>query len=314
VIGGLVHTDRRLAVVLGLSTALLLVSKPWMRKQVVRLRHVEVAATIQLAVLVAILLPLLPTDPVDPWNAIPPRKVGLFVVLIAGVEYLGYVATRLLGANRGAAVTGLIGGLTSSTAVTVSMARSTKTGQAIRAAQLATLLANVVMCFRIVAVTGVLAPDLAWRLAIALGAMALVLITAAVLTWLKMRSEPKTVESLQLRNPFSLVPALTWGAALCAILVISRLATAYFGPKGFLLAAGASGLADVDAIVLAATRGTTTVEVGALAIVIAATANSVAKSSLAWTIGGRAFGQRMAAALLGGAAVAIGVAALGISL
>lgn len=306
--GGLVHTDRRLAVMLGLATALLLVSKPWMRRQVVRLRHVEVSATIQLAVLVAIILPLLPTDPIDPWGAIPPRKVGVFVVLIAGVEYLGYVANRLLGARAGAAATGLIGGLTSSTAVTVSMARATKEGQPIRPAQVATLLANVVMCFRIIVITAVLSPALSWRLAVAIGAMAIVLIAGAVLTWLKLRAESKAVTSPELKNPFSLVPALTWGLVLCAVLVVSRLATQYFGANGFLVAAGASGIADVDAIVLAASRHTTSLDVAALAIVIAASTNAVAKSTYALVIGGTKFGKRIAIWLLAGAAVAIGVA------
>jgi uncharacterized membrane protein (DUF4010 family) len=314
VIGGLVHTDRRLAVVLGLGCALLLVSKPWMRRQVVRLRHVEVAATIQLAVLVAIVLPLLPTEPIDPWEAVPPRKVGLFVVLIAGVEYLGYVATRLLGANRGAVVTGLVGGVSSSTATTVSMARSTKAGQAIRPAQLAALLANVVMCVRIIAVTAVLAPPLAWRLVIAMGAMALVLVGVAVATWLEERSEPAKVESIELKNPFSLIPALTLGAVLCAILVVSKLATAYFGDEGFLVAAAASGLADVDGIVLAAARGGVSLEIGALAIVIAATANSISKAVLSISVGGVAFGRRVAVGLLAGAAVAIVIAVVGISI
>lgn len=312
--GGLVHTDRRLAVMLGLATALLLVSKPWMRRQVVRLRHVEISATIQLAVLVAIILPLLPVDPIDPWHAIPPRKVGVFVVLIAGVEYLGYVATRLLGTRAGAAATGLIGGLTSSTAVTVSMARATKEGEPIRPAQLATLLANVVMCFRIIVITAVLAPALSWRLAVAVGAMAVVLIVAAVLTWLNMRSESTAVAAPELKNPFSLVPALTWGAVLCGVLVVSRLATSYFGSNGFLVAAGASGLADVDAIVLAASRGTTTLDIAALAIVIAASTNGVAKSTYAVVIGGMKFGKRIAVALLAAALIGVGVALVGLSL
>jgi uncharacterized membrane protein (DUF4010 family) len=315
VIGGLVHTDRRLAVVLGLVTALLLVSKPWMRRQVVRLRHVEIAATFQLAVLVAIVLPLLPTEPVDPWGAIPPRKVGLFVVLIAGVEYVGYVLTRLVGPDRGAVLTGLVGGLTSSTAVTVSMARSAKEGAPIRPAQLATLLANTVMCVRIAVVTAVLAPPVAWRLGVALGAMGLVLVVVAFLTWRVLAKEEKAVKAPKLANPFSLVPALTWGAVLCAILLVSRLATEYLGSSGFLLAAAASGLADVDAITLAAARGVSTntlsVDVAALAVVIAASANSIAKSGLALTVGGKKFGKRIAVALLVGAAAAIVTALVG---
>jgi uncharacterized membrane protein (DUF4010 family) len=315
--GALVHTDRRLAVVLGLATALLLVSKPWMQRQVVRLRHVEISATIQLAVLVAIVLPLLPAEPIDPWGAVPPRKVGLFVVLIAGVEYVGYVLTRALGADRGAVLTGLVGGLSSSTATTISMARATKEGQAMRPAQLAALLANVVMCVRLAIVTAVLAPAVSVRLSVALAAYAAVLVGAAAITGRDLAREAGrgNVSKLELKNPFSLVPALTWGAVLCGILVVSKLATAYLGDSGFLLAAFASGLADVDAISLAAARAVSanemSVDVAALAVVIAAAANAISKSVLAISVGGRAFGQRIAVALLAGAAAAVATALVG---
>ena len=318
VIGGLVHTDRRLAVVLGVVTALLLVSKPWMRRTVVRLRTVEVAATIQLAVLVAVMLPLLPDEPLDPWNAVPPRKVGMFVVLLAGVEYVGYVLTRLLGASRGAVITGLVGGLTSSTAVTASMARSIKAGQDPRAAQIATLLANLVMCIRLGVITALLAPQLVGHLALPLGAMAGVLVVVSVVTWLRIRRDGTTVQQLELKNPFSLVPALTMGAILVTILFASKLATVYFGDHGFLVASAASGLGDVDAISLAAARavnaGELSLAIGALAIVIAAASNALTKSILSVSVGGRAYGRPIALALLGGAVLAIALALLGLAL
>ena len=318
VMGSLVHFDRRLAVVIALASLLLLVSKPWMRQQVVRLRRVEISATVQLAVLAAVLLPLLPSEPIDPWGAIPPRKVGLFVVLIGGVEYVGYVLTRLLGPERGPVLTGLVGGLTSSTAVTVSMARSAKGGQPVGPTQLATLLANVVMCVRVAIITAVLAPAVSLRLAVALSVMAAFLLGVAVVTWLSWRKARGPVTPPELKNPFSLIPAVTWGAALCAILVISKLATWYLGQKGFLLAAGASGLADVDAISLAAARGVTnatlSVEYAALAVVIATASNAVAKSALAISIGGAAFGRRIAFALLGSAAAAVITSLVGMAL
>ena len=317
-LGGLVHSDRRLAVVIAVACLLLLVSKPWLRDQVVKLRHVEIAATVQLAVLVAIVLPLLPEEPIDPWGAVPPRKVGMFVVLIGGVEYAGYVLARLLGPERGPVITGVVGGLVSSTATTVSMARTAKETGAAGPAQLATLLANVVMCIRVAVITAVLAPAVSWRLAIALSAMALVLIGVAVVCWLKLRRDGKAVKAPVLKNPFSLIPALTWGAVLCAVLVVSKLATWYLGPTGFLVAAGASGLGDVDAISLAAARGVTSgtlsVDYAALAVVIATASNAVAKSALALSVGGKAFGRRIAFALLVSGAVAIAISLVGMAL
>lgn len=309
-LGALVHVERALAVTLALATVLLLISKPWMRGAIVRLRRLELTATVQLLVLVAIVLPMLPVEPQDPWGAIPPRKVGLFVVLIAGVEYVGYILHRLLGPRRGAAVAGLVGGLTSSTAVTAAMARQARAQPAMVApGQLATFLANVVMGVRVTIVAAVLSPEVAWRLAAPMGALVLVLLGGAVL---RLRDdgggEPPKME---LRNPFALVPALTWGAVLCGVMLTAHVATEYLGQYGLVLAGAASGLADVDAITLAAARqaseGAIGADTAALAIAVAVASNTLVKAGIAIGAGGRGYGARV------GVVFGLGLVAAGIT-
>jgi uncharacterized membrane protein (DUF4010 family) len=315
--GAMVHSDRRLAVMLGIVTALLLVAKPWMRRLVLKLRRAEVAATVQLAVLVAIVLPLMPEAPVDRWDALPPRKVATFVVLLAAVEYVGYVLTRILGTQRGAWITGLVGGIASSTAVTVQMARSARRSPAATGpAQLTALLANVVMSARVAIITAVLAPAISWRIAIALGVMAFVLLCAAFLQWRALRrSAAVTVEPPKLSNPFALLPALIWGGTLCAILLFSHWSNMWFGDQGFVAAAAASGIADVDAITLAASRqaneGALSVDYAALAVVVAVISNSISKSVMALVAGGRRFGVRVASALMLASVCSLAAAIIG---
>jgi uncharacterized membrane protein (DUF4010 family) len=302
-IGALVHTDRTLAVTLALGTVLLLVSKPWMRAALLKLRRLEVIATVQLLVAVAIVLPLLPVSPMDPWQAIPPRKLGVFVVLIAAVEYVGYVLHRLLGAARGAAVAGLLGGLTSSTAVTAAMARQARQQPAsLAAGQLATFLANAVMGTRVAVVAAALSPAVALRLAAPMAVFVAVLLGGAMWRWRRGGAPAAGAppdETLTLRNPFALVPALTWGAVPCAVLLLTTLAQRYLGDSGILLAAVAGGLADVDAITLAASRqagdGVLPVETAALAITLAVASNTLVKGGIAWIGGGRAFGRGVVA-------------------
>jgi uncharacterized membrane protein (DUF4010 family) len=120
----LVHYERSLAVAVALATTALLISKPWLRAVMPRLRRVDLTATLQLAIVLAVVLPLLPQTAIDPWGILRPREIGWFIVLIAGISYVGYVASRLWGEQRGAGVTGLVGGLTSSTAVTAAMAQA----------------------------------------------------------------------------------------------------------------------------------------------------------------------------------------------
>jgi len=313
-LGMLIHVERELAVPIALGLILLLISKPWMRAMLVRLRRLEVTATVQLLVLAAIVLPLLPTEPVDPWGAIPPRKVGIFVVLLAAVEYVGYVLHRLLGASRGIGIAGLVGGLVSSTAVTAAMARQSRaTPSMVGPGQVATFLANAVMGVRVAVVAAALSPVLGGKVAPAMGAFVAVLLIAALLRYRTSRGAEGIDESIRLRNPFALVPALVWGAVLSAVLLAAHVATEYLGEQGLLLAAAAAGLADVDGIVLAAASearsGVLSVEVAALAIAIAVASNTLVKGVTAVVAGGRRFGLGVVIGFLVALAAA-GIAAL----
>jgi uncharacterized membrane protein (DUF4010 family) len=312
-LGMLVHVQRELAVPLALAVILLLISKPWTRAATIRLRRLEVTATVQLLVLAAIVLPLLPTEPVDPWEAIPPRKVGIFVVLIAAVEYVGYVLHRLLGVSRGIGIAGLVGGIASSTAVTAAMARRAAENEALAApGQLATFLANAVMGVRVVVVTMALSTAVGWRVMPAMAALVIVLLVAAAIRVRAAHRAPIDEKAIPLSNPFSLLPALMWGAVFSIVLLSARLATEYLGGQGIFLAAFAAGLADVDAIALAAsteaTRGALSADYAALAVSIAVASNTLVKGGLALFAGGRRFGVGVALAFAAALAAA-GVAA-----
>ncbi|MCC6996164.1 MAG: MgtC/SapB family protein, partial [Deltaproteobacteria bacterium] len=156
-LGMMVHHDRRIALALGLVTTLLLLAKPWTRTLVPKLRRVELTAALQLGIGLAVLLPLLPTEARDPWGVLSPRKIGLFVLLIAGLGFVGYVLHRVLGQTKGAGLAGLVGGLVSSTAVTAAMAQDAARRPEHRlSGQLATFLANAVMPIRVLVVTALL--------------------------------------------------------------------------------------------------------------------------------------------------------------
>lgn len=319
-LGAVVHHDRGLAVALCLGTAMLLVAKPWMRSFVTKVRRVEITATLQLLLLVAIVLPLVPTEAQDPWGALPPRKVGTFIVLIAGVQYVGYVLTRWLGAARGAGLAGLVGGLTSSTAVTVSMARAARATPAlVGPGQLATFLANTVMPIRVAVIAWAISPAVGWRVASSLAAMALVLVIAAFVAWRRLRGQaPTATTAIPLKNPFELWGAIGWGAILCAVLLAAHFAMEWFGEGGLYAAAAISGVTDVDAITLAAAdggrAGTVAPAWAALAITIAAVSNTIAKGAMAYFGGGAAFGRRIAVVFAIAAVATIGAALAGVLL
>lgn len=319
VLGMIVHLDRVLAVTLALGTTLLLLSKPWTRLLIPRLRRVELTATLQLLIVLAIVLPLLPAEPSDPWMVLSPRKIGLFIVLIAGISYVGYFLNRILGKRRGAGVTGIVGGLASSTALTGAMAEEARRDAAmILPAQFSVFLANFVMFARVLVVTAVLNRAVALALVLPLGAMGMVMLGGALWKWRVLRvgdgkSIKESGKEIKLTNPFALVPALKWGVILCVVLVISKVAQNVLGDRGLLMTAAASGLADVDPITLAVSReasaGTIRSSIATLAITIAVMANTAVKAGIAWFTGGREFGWHILFVFGTSMAIGVGIAA-----
>jgi uncharacterized membrane protein (DUF4010 family) len=299
-LGLLVRQSRLLAVALALVVTLLLIAKPWVRSFVARIERRELTATLQLAIMLAIVLPLLPNHPVDPWGALAPRKVGLFVVLIAGISFVGYVLSRLFGARRGTGLSGLLGGLVSSTAVTAAMAARARGSEAmIVPAQLATFLANAVMFGRVIVVSAVMSAAVARRLAVPMTAMGLVMLAGALWKRQTLRKGKGDAEGeVPLANPFALLPALEWGLLLAGILVLTAVANRHFGTRGLLVASAVSGFADVDAIDVAVSRQaaaeTLPIATAVLAITTATMSNTISKGVIAIASGGWRFGRDVA--------------------
>jgi len=298
-LGMLLTKDALLAVALAVIVTLLLLSKPWIRAWIPRLHREDMTAAMQLLIVFAILLPLLPARTLDPWGVLSPRKVGWMVALIAAVDFLGYALNRVLGSRRGALMTGLVGGLMSSTVVTVTMSRQAREDATLRGAgQVAVLLACAVMGLRVAILAGVVGgPALAGPLLLPMSAMVLVLVAASV--WIY-RAEANGMggEEVPMSNPFHLKRATGWGLALATVLLASAAARAWFGDQGLMVAAGLSGLADVDPITLAVSSQARDVGLPAatavLAIILAIGSNTFAKATFAWISGGRAFGVRLA--------------------
>lgn len=301
-LGILVHRERGLAAALAVAVTLLLISKPWFARFVPKLRRVDLTASLQIAILLAIVLPLLPTEAKDPWGALPPRRIGLFVTLIMGVSFVGYVLHRTVGARRGAGLTGLVGGLTSSTAVTAAMAQQARKSPAMIApGQMATCLASAVMAARVVVITAVVSRTVAVALLPPLAAMLVVLLAGAAWKWRQSRRAEKdggAETEVAIRNPLSIVAALKWGVFLSVVLVAAALGQRYFGSRGLVAAAALSGFADVDAITLAVSRqsegGQLAAATAVLAIVVAASSNTVVKAGIAVVSGGWRFGRDVA--------------------
>jgi len=298
-LGMLCHTHMQAAGVLGLIVTTLLSAKHYTHNILDRMRRVEITDTLKFMAIILIILPLMPNRALDPYGAFNPYKVTFLVILISGISYVGYFLTRILGARRGLGLTGLIGGLTSSTAVTAAMAAQAKENDTLRwICAFSTVGANATMFMRVLVVVAILNQALAVVLAWSIGTMGAVVLAASVILWFvaaKSADGSKVSNEVPLKNPFSLGPAVKFAGFFVLILVTARLAKIYLGDQGIYLASAASGLADVDAITLSlaeqSKEGSVAMNVAAIGITIAVVANSIVKSLIAIYSGGWRFGR-----------------------
>ena len=280
------------AVACAVAMAVLLALKEPMHGWVRRLSWLELRAVLVLLAMSFLLLPVLPNRTIDPWDAINPAEIWLLAVLIAGVSFVGYVAVKLLGDQAGIAVAALAGGLTSSTATTLSFARLARDQpQASLVLAGGILLAGVVMIVRVIAIAVALAPALSSDLLLPSAAGALVLLAASgCLTLARQRAGSGETASLQLKNPFDLASALKLAALIAIIMLLAKILSAMSSTRGLYLLAAISGIADLDAITLSMARvagARVAPAEAATAIIVAICSNTAAKAVMAAAIAGR---------------------------
>lgn len=254
----------------------------WLRKIDVEVIY----AGIKLLIISVIMLPLLPNQGYGPWETLNPYWIWWMVVLISGLSFLGYILVKYAGEGKGTLLTAVIGGLASSTAVTVSLAQFAKQ-KAEHTAKIfiaGVLVASSVMFIRVVIEVAVVHPEMLHPLWIPLAVMLALSFICVFWLW-KSSDKTKGAEnpSLDLGNPLQLPTALKFGALLAVILVLATALKEWFGDEGIYLLALLSGLMDVDAITLSLSemaKTEITTAVATLGIVIAVISNTLVKAGL----------------------------------
>ncbi len=304
-----------IAVALGIIVSAVLAFKQSLHHLAGRIGEEDLFAGLKLLLASFIVLPLLPDRALDPFGALNPRTLWLLVILISGLSLVGYVAARLLGPNRGTSITGAVGGLVSSTAVTLSFARQSQgaegRGREIDsrlAAALAAgiLLAWTMMFLRVIVLSFVVAPTFARGL---LAPMLLLAAVSAVGALLSLRAGHHRVaeQTVPLRNPFSLTAAVKVALFFAAILLLVEVVERYLPTAGIYVVAGLAGLTDTDAITLSlAQRVRDGSDIPAVrALLVAVLANTLVKGGLVAALGSRALCRQVL--IPAGITLAVGV-------
>ncbi|WP_353476233.1 MgtC/SapB family protein (plasmid) [Salipiger sp. H15] len=293
--------------------ALLLSMKTRLHGWVAGMDSAELSAVIKLAVISVVILPLMPDRGYGPGGVLNPYELWWAVVVVAGLSFLGYVAIRLGGANLGMLLTGLCGGLASSTSTTLALARVVRAqpGLAPMAAA-GTVAAGSVAFLRVLVLAAMFQPALLPQLALPMGGMAAVGFLGTAFLYLRAGRHAGEGARLEgIGNPLELSTALGFGAVLAAVLLGVHYLRLWLGTEGVYAAAALSGITDVDALTISVSRlvgEEMPAFEGAVAIFIAVAVNLVVKTGISFFTGNARLGLRVApvsalAILCGGAAL-----------
>lgn len=301
-LGALATSRPAAAAALAVAITVLLVSRDALHRFVREtVTEREQADALKFFVAAFVLLPILPSGRFGPYGTWVPQRIWLLVVLITGIGWVGYVATRMLGARRGLMVTGLAGGFVSGTATTGVMAARFRRGEAPLGPALAgASLASVSTLLQLVVVTAIADPRVTARL------LPAVVVGSAVLSieawWLARKQDNATADGAEpTGRPFALVPALVLAGIISGVLPLAVWMEQRYGAAGALAATATGAVADVHgasvAVATLAHDGRVSVSTAVVAVGLGLATNTVGKVVVAAGAGGARFAVTLAACL-----------------
>lgn len=277
----------RLACGLFALTVLVLYEKRWFHTAVERIRFNELTAAVRFAVLALVIFPLLPKGPFGPPPGLHPQELWALVLLFSGLSFASFVVLRFIGLHRGYALTGLLGGIISSTAVTLNFSRESRNQPQLgRVLGLGVVAACTVLPLRVILLTSALKPQLCvsvmpyMLVPFATGLIAVVLTLR--------RNDPQTIKAEIPKNPLRFLNALQMVAVFQVVLYAIGAAQEAFGASGLLLSSAAAGLTDVDAVIYSMVKlgeGSPVTQIAAQALGAGVLANTLFKLAAAWVVG-----------------------------
>ena len=290
-------------------TVLALVEKSRIHDLISRIGQPELEAALQFAVLALVILPLLPEGPYGPFDSIRPRALWTVVLLFSAINFVGYGARRALGQQRGYGITGMIGGLLSSTAVTLSFSRQSREQPGMGGALASGVLAAcTVLLPRVLFISTILNPAVALALAPFLVPPLVVGSAFVAFAMLRHAHAGEQAVTHESPSPLGLASAIKMAVAFQAVLIAIPWANELWSTAGVVASAAVLGLTDVDALTYSMARlapAPDSVSLGAKAIAVGILSNTLLKLGIALVLGARGFRRPAAIGLLSLAAASV---------
>ncbi len=286
------------AIVLAILIVALLEIKPKLRRFEAKITSTDINAAVLLLAMTFIVLPILPNKFIDPYGLFNPYKTWLMAVLISTISFIGYAAIKIFGHKKGLFLTGALGGLISSTAVSVSMSKlALAQKRVIEHASGAIAVACTFMFLRVLILVFVINKDLVFKLSIPFAAATVAGLLYSYLLFKRTKPLHLEVEDSFAKNPLQLSEAVKFGIFFGIIYGATSFLQSTYGNLGIYLVSFFSGLTDVDAITLSlaelAKNGRLSEMTSINGIILASVVNSFVKLGIGWWIGGTNLGIRL---------------------
>ena len=276
-----------IAAIIGVVITLFLSLKIQLHKFAGKVSEEDIYATIKLAVITVIILPLLPDKTFGPLNVLNPHLIWRMVILISAISFVGYIFIKTIGQDKGIIITGLLGGLVSSTALTISLSRKSKDAPEFsHIFGVGILLATTVMYVRIFFIILIL--DSTFAASVWLPMVILVVAGLIISYSFSKINHIANKHEIEFKNPFELKSALLFGFLFGLVLFVTKAAEQYLGDGGIYLASGLAGFSSVDAIVISLTNFLNTglnPKIGVAAIILSTITNNIVKAGIASFLG-----------------------------
>jgi uncharacterized membrane protein (DUF4010 family) len=293
--GVLVMGDQgKVAIALAVLTSLLLALKGRLHGVIRQMSAEDLRVTLQFALVAAVILPLLPDRAIDPLGLLNPFQVWLMVVLVSGIGFSGYVLMKVLGPTRGINMTGILGGLASSTATTISFSSASRKNPTMSNHYArAVVLASTMMIPRVLLLVLVIYPPLLRVISLPLAAM---LASGLAIVFIHQRkistTENDIEQSFDVAHPLKISTAIKFGLVFAFIFIGIEFAQTSFGSIGVYLASASAGLMSMNAVTLSIvqllSQAQLDLKVAGIAIVIAAIMNTISKGTIVYFTGSEA--------------------------
>ena len=273
--------EKSIAASLAVIVTLLLSLKPKLHYFIKKIDQEELYAILKFLLITVVILPFLPNKGYGPGNIFNPYQVWFFVVLVAGISFVGYIFAKLFGQERGLILTSIFGGLASSTALTLSLARLGKNEGYSNLLTVGILISWFIMFQRILAISLIVNVDLIKYLLLPFCILSAVIFIFIALFWFNAKENRLVQTDLVLfNNPLQLKTALSFGLILLLIMFLTYLFGLYFGSLGIYAISIISAISDVDAITLTVSslsKEEISHKVASNAIFLAAIVNTIVK-------------------------------------